>query len=643
MNEEKYISLLKNAETFIGRNYHSDENNADMAYFGNGESNNWPMQCTAKAFSALVAMGDKERALPMLRYMLSTHVSGGHACSDGKKWGHTWIAAGGSLDRITSAIFKIEKDLTEQDRVALRRVMLSEADWLLHELPVLAGIDATEGNNKPESNIWNGSILIKTALMYPDAPCAAEYMERGKVLLVNGICTPGDEDARKVGANYTDNLSLDHHGYLNTGYMVICLLHIAILHNDCKLLGKEAPQEAYRHVKELWQLVKSCISPQGRLLRIGGDTRVRYAYCQSYLSIVCRFAGDYLGDEDAYKLGNAALALLEAEQSSNADHSFFGERLGEIKRISPLYYLRCEADVLNMLALAALWPKYSAKTADIPLLANWQDEFHGARMSRDGRTLRSWVCRGADGPVALCVPLAHCDMAEWLHNLTGELRVAGRCRAVEVRRNMKEASGCLELVWRTEPPLPEGEPMADIARQKLAFALLPDGRTMLFVNRMTALKYFNLADGDGVNLKIPNDLFNQEKRVYVGAGTSRMNVDDAISLLSLDSGKRLKLTKSKQRNTPICRYPYFNSLRVDVLGLPMKPRCIERGELLADCAYAVVADSKAEELPLFSGKAASEGKDRRVIFWEDPRTGKEWRFTVDFDNLTATLEDVNND
>ena len=40
MNEKKYISLLKNSETFIGRHYHSDENNADLAYFGNGESNN---------------------------------------------------------------------------------------------------------------------------------------------------------------------------------------------------------------------------------------------------------------------------------------------------------------------------------------------------------------------------------------------------------------------------------------------------------------------------------------------------------------------------------------------------------------------------------------------------------------------------
>ena len=643
MNEKKYISLLKNAETFIGRHYHSDENNADLAYFGNGESNNWPMQCTAKAFSALVAMGNKERALPMLRYMLATHVSGRHVCSDGKKWGHTWIAAGGSLERMMSAVYKIENDLTEHDRKALRRVLLSEAEWILHHLPVLAGIDGSKGKNKPESNIWNGSILVRTALMYPDAPHATEYMERGKVLLVNGICTPGDEDARKVGANYTDNLSLDHHGYLNTGYMVICLLHIAILHNDCKLLGKEAPQEAYRHVKELWQLVKSCISPQGRLLRIGGDTRVRYAYCQSYLPIVCRFAGDYLGDAEAYKLGDAALSLLEAEQASNADHSFFGERLGEIRRISPLYYLRCESDVLNMLALSILWPKYSNKAADIPILEKWQDDFHGARMSRDGKTLRSWVCRGADGPVGLCVPLAHGDMAEWLHNLVGEVRVAGRCRAVEVRRNMNEASGCLELVWRTEPPFPEGEQTADIVRQKLAFALLPDGRTILFVNRMTALKYFNLAGGDGVNLKIPNDFFNREKRVYAGAGTLRMNVDDAISLVSLDSGKRLKLTRSKQRNTPICRYPYFNSLKVDVLGVPMEARSVERGEVLADCAYAVVADSTAEELPQFFGKAVNEGKATRIIRWQDPRTGREWRFTVDFDNLSATLEEVKND
>ena len=117
---------------------------------------------------------------------------------------------------------------------------------------------------------------------------------------------------------------------------------------------------------------------------------MRYAYCQSYLPLVCRFAAEYLGDADAPALEKAALELLVKEQAGNPDGSLFAGRMNEVRRISPLYYLRCEADVLNMLALGSLWP-VSAPAANekIPLLDEWRDEFHGAVMARTDKTLRS--------------------------------------------------------------------------------------------------------------------------------------------------------------------------------------------------------------------------------------------------------------
>ena len=145
MNQKQYISLLKRAEPFIHANIRPSRFSPDFASFGNGESDNWPVQCTAKAFSALVALGKTEQALPLLRYLLATHVSGDQVCCDGKKWGHTWIAAGGSLERIMSAVHRIEQKLTEADRQAMRRVLLSEAEWILNNLPVLAGLDGTKG------------------------------------------------------------------------------------------------------------------------------------------------------------------------------------------------------------------------------------------------------------------------------------------------------------------------------------------------------------------------------------------------------------------------------------------------------------------------------------------------------------------
>ena len=193
-------------------------------------------------------------------------------------------------------------------------------------------------------------------------------------------------------------------------------------------------------------------------------------------------------------------------------------------------------------------------------------------------------------------------------------------------------------VLRTEPPFPEGEQQSEIVRQFLAFALLPDGRTMLFVNRMTALKYFNAEGGDGINLKIPNDFFNGCQRVYTRGSSDLINADNAVSLVLLSGGKELKVSESKVRNVPICRYPYFNSLIADTLGMPIRAGSVERGEILADCSYAVIADSLADELKQFTGKTACLGQDGRCVRWKDFRTGKSWSFTVDFSAMTAELE-----
>ena len=62
-----------------------------------------------------------------------------------------------------------------EDRAALRRMFLSEADFLLTGYPVRAGLVE---NNRPESNMWNGALLLRCALEYPDAPNAALYEEQ---------------------------------------------------------------------------------------------------------------------------------------------------------------------------------------------------------------------------------------------------------------------------------------------------------------------------------------------------------------------------------------------------------------------------------------------------------------------------------
>ena len=306
---------------------------------------------------------------------------------------------------------------------------------------MVGAIDAATGKNKPESNIWNGSMLFRTAALYPDTPNAAKYKEKATALFLNGISIPSDASSSEVfngkplskwhvGPNYTDNFALNHHGYLNEGYMVICLSNIAMLHFFCRDYGITAPPELYHNAAKLWQLVKTLTFPDGRLWRIGGDTRVRYCYCQDYALPAWIFIRDFLGDTDADKFLSGWLKLVATEQSASPKGAFLGERLADLAQVSPLYYCRLEGDRAETLSLAAYWliqyPDPSKKPAcSIESLKSWQDEFHGAQMVKGNKRLASWVWKAGELPSGQVVPSDRSDLVEWQWNLAGRITGVG--------------------------------------------------------------------------------------------------------------------------------------------------------------------------------------------------------------------------
>jgi hypothetical protein len=265
-----------------------------------------------------------ERALATFRYSLATHKSGTLRRTDGSQWGRTWISALG-IERMMHGVDRLGSVLTDEDRAGIDRVLASEADLQLSER-----IRTSKWNgrheNRPESNIWNGAICARAALRLPDHPHAGDWTERAHLYWINGISLERDADdetvvegktvrARHIGANFFPHFALDHHGYLNLGYSVICLSNVAMMHYACAGLGVEAPASLYHHARELWEMVRRFIAPDGRLLRIGGDTRLRYSYCQDYLLPVLVFAAGHWEDPHALDLacGLATTRLLWEE------------------------------------------------------------------------------------------------------------------------------------------------------------------------------------------------------------------------------------------------------------------------------------------------------------------------------------------
>lgn len=644
MDTTSYIRLLERWASACDLIRVSPKNG--LSYYGTGECAHWPVQSNFNVFAALAVLGtagdlDEKcagmtrcditaRSLSLLRYGLTTHKGEANICTDGGQWGHFWISVLG-LERMMHGVDALKDHLTADDKAMLKRVLVSEADWITDNHPVDAGIEYT--HNKPESNIWNGTFLLRTALTYPDVPRREAYLEKAASFLLNGISIPSDASSEvpfrgkplsawHVGPNFTDAYSLNHHNYLNVGYMVICLSNIAMLHFDMKRKGIALPPEVYHHAEDLWRIVKGFTFPDGRLWRIGGDTRARYCYCQDYALPMWLLAADHFGDDIA-SFETGWQNIVAREMDSNGDGYFLSKRLASVQENSLFYYARLESDRAVTLSQAAFWRRHfsiTAKKGGPSLSVSWNEPYHAAAAHRSELRAASWVWKGADGPAIQCVPTHRSDMAEWQNNLYGELRTAGKLvpkqRACSYAAFDGGFAACGELDWEETLPMGEGEGKYALARHSIAAAALPDARTMIVLEHAVMLKDAMLTEVKSLDLKMPNDIWNGGTRRYRGedlyltargiphcfettpSASSWLSIDDEISLVRIYGGDAFTIFRPNERRIAICRptKPTLGSLYADEICL----RCAignafyPEGTVLFDNGAAVITTSSAD-------------------------------------------------
>ena len=674
------LEALQKWPAFADRYWWDDPARPDLGCFGSGY-NNWGVQTNQKyvgALAVLAAAPDldeaavgmsrellRERALRALRFSLASHVSGDHHCSDGDKWGHTWISGLG-IERMMHGVEALDEHLTDADRAGVRRMMISEANWLLTDLEVTGTKWAADGGNRPESNLWNGAILARAGFMCPDDPRVGDWMEKAHRFLLNGISIEADATDETViagrplrewhvGPNFFPHYALDHHGYLNVGYMVICLSNIAIFHFACKTAGWEAPPDLYHHAGDLWRLVKRLIFADGRLIRIGGDTRQRYCYCQDYLLPTLLWAADWAGDAHAAELEAGQIKLIRIEQDFNGDGSFLSRRLETIARTNPYYYTRLESDKAVALAMNAYWgrttgiefppageglwgtppqtgdrqpfctndaqngvspngPPPSSDTLEEEVAGGWEEPEHGAVFHRSEQRVASWSWRASEPPQGLCLPPASGHLAEWCANMGGGVRLLGESGKRKVIRHEQALfdGGFITtgvMADSTRAVLPEGWTAKEQAAHHYAVAALPDERTVVVMEwcRLGVRTY--LAEIKGLKLNVPNDLFNGFSRRYAGAGGEQVVegtgagvraldsrwacVDDTIGAVGIYGAESLFLYQAGVRRAA----GHGDSLYYDELCFPcaMGTMALDPGAVVLDCASAVLSGADATE------------------------------------------------
>lgn len=625
-----------------------------LRYYGSGESG-WGAQTTQKALLAFAVLATDEEydpaiagasrdellseALALLRYLLATHVTGPLACVDLAKWGHTWISVLG-MERAYPALRLLEPYLPASERERLAELQLSEARWILEHYPVNGGL---RQNNRPESNLWNAAFLWRLLHRTPGALDAARVKEKVAALVRHGFSTPSSLSSSDtafaalespgIGPNFYDSYALHHHRYLNIGYIAICLSQIALLHYDCRELQSPEPPGWHQHGREVWELLRLLTFPDGRLVRVGGDTRVRYAYCQDYHFLCWHYAHDVLHCPSATGYYHGWINLLEREEQVNRSDAFFSERCAALRTAAPGYYYRLEADRAVALGLNRYWQREGLSSLGAPLppapqsitLERWHDAAHGAYVWRTARGILSWVWDAAEPPQGLFAPIHRSDLAEWRANLGGEVTGMGRrnFQEIEVFHGVEWSGGFVtagSTVHVSDGWITEGQLAAQLARQRTACVVW--GEEMYVFQSCTALRRAEVQTIKGVHLQIPNDLFNGGARCYTADGegfisrfgqptpetyafgASRLEIDGALHLDLLTGGEGWSLYRPPERNVRLKLYRERDmaanpgSLLSEQVCCPLEitPRTIEKGERLYEvvCRLSFTGEGETE-------------------------------------------------
>jgi hypothetical protein len=479
---------------------------------------------------------------------------------------------------------------------------------------------------------------------------------------------------RYVGANFFPNYALDHHGYLNVGYMVICVSNAAMLHFDMRQAGLPEPETLMHHQADLWQNLRRMIFGNGRLARIGGDSRVRYAYCQEYLLPALLFAADALGDAHAVGLTARQLALIEQEMAAGDDGTFYGCRMGAMRDTNPHYFTRLESDravalsmLINYLPLVTL-PAAREGDFESSIAGGWCEQEHGAVMHRTRSRLASFAWRARGLTQGLCLTPGDATaihMAEWACNLAPVARFlgdegddAGTHRRL-LRYYIETFEGgfatCGAVMEGVDIRVDEGARCTDQAVTHLAFAALPDGRTCVGLQLVVAAedRLGYLVELKGLHLNIANDCFNDFRRTLRGTsgehilsappvpdethalGSTWLAVDDVLGVAVLYGSQSLLVDRSTLRRGGRYRSLFVEEVCSSVFrGIrPTQP-----GEVLVDVGFAVLTGATAEVMAgLHGGPLDAEGDLVRGL-WVEGADGRRYEVLADFAVGTVTVK-----
>ena len=264
--------------------------------------------------------------IPMMRYLTTTHLTGGRPTGDGKPWGSQWQSAHWA-HMVGRGAWWIWDDLPPDLEDAVRRVIAHEADRIAATDPPHQVLIDT----KAEENAWNSQVLsVARALMPEDArwPVWEQAFQRWAL---SAFLRPADRDSDRlvdgrplseqfIGANIHDDFTLENHRRVHPDYMTTFILSMGCA-LDFAMGDRRPPDAVFHNCAGVYENLKWFSLPSGGFVYPNGqDWELLRDPEWVYLHLIM---ASLTGDPDAWHLMLPCLATQEKMQARSASGAVY--------------------------------------------------------------------------------------------------------------------------------------------------------------------------------------------------------------------------------------------------------------------------------------------------------------------------------
>lgn len=360
--------------------------------------------------------------IPMMRYLVTTHVTGTQQTGDGKMWGDAWQSAYWA-HMLGRAAWFVWPNLPENLRDGVRRVVAHEADRIAGSQPP----HQLRADTKAEENAWNSQVLSAAMLLMPQDPRASQWSASHQKWVMSSFLRPADAqndaivDGRPVraqftGANIFDDFTLENHSIVHPDYMTTTSLLLGCA-PDFAMTRRPLPEAVLFNVLPVYQNLKWMLLPDGNFVYPNGQDWEVFRAPAWLLTHV--LTSVWAGDPQAWQWVLRTLDTTEKMQDRSVNGAVFFP--GEY------FFPSTQSDLLR--ALGRCWlslqlaPNISHSPQDFEGVKRWNSAAILLRRAPDAVHTVSWGAR----IMAQCVP-RRLDRLVSPHerNGVGHIRLAGQ-------------------------------------------------------------------------------------------------------------------------------------------------------------------------------------------------------------------------